>query len=127
MNLKQIARKHETHGGALVWWLVPFKTIKTQSVLRQFEKIVPRSSWGIEENTFVIMEGVTVDVEFVGTLPPALERFQLYRNDQSAPLAVRYQAFGFIVDQSIIDGFWEAYTATRDTVIEAQAQSDPES
>lgn len=126
MNLKQIARKHVSHDGALTWWLMPYATIKARSVARQFEQIVPRTAWGVEENTFILLEGLTVDLDFTGTLTPELANFQTYWNERPADLAERFETFSFALKPSIVDTFWDAYNATRESLIEPAGANDPE-
>ena len=135
MNLKQIARKYVSHDGALVWWLIPYGTIKARSVARQFEQVVPRTVWNAqkgvfmwseEENTFVMMEGLLVDLEFTGSLTPELANFQQYWNERPADLTERFEAFSFALKPSLIDTFWQAYTATRETLVEQPGSPDPE-
>ncbi len=125
MNLKQIARSHTTHDGAVTWWMTPYRTLKKQAVAREVAKLLPKDQWGPEQTAFITFEGDVVDLEFAGKLTPELERLRLYWSERPVSIAERQDAFLVLFSDSLADALFEAYSATRDTVLEAQG-TDPE-
>lgn len=126
MNLKQLARKHTTHDGAVTWWLIPYRTLKKQALVREFAKVLPKTEWRNEQTAFLTFEGDVMDLELSGELSPELERLRLYWTERPAGLAERHEAFLLLMSDSVLDGLFAAFSATRDTVIEAPETTDPE-
>lgn len=117
MNLKQYARKHTS--GGITWFLMPYQTLKNQTISREFASIVPLEARGYEENLFVAMEAFTVDVEFADALTIEEQIFAEYWRNRPAAMADRWEAFTMVMSTPLTLAFFEAWSATRDTALEA--------
>ncbi len=120
MNLKAIAQKYTS--GGVTWWLTPYATLRNQAVVAEFAHIVPRERWDTVQHTFVMLEGSTVDVEFGGDQTESVDqdaiRFRQYWEGRPLDLSARWSAFTLLVSDALVDSFWEAYFATRESLIE---------
>ncbi len=116
MNLKQFAKKHKT--GGVTWYLTPYTTLRNQAVSDQFNAVVPIAERKVIEQSFVAIESYAIEIEFANKLTPEEQRFAAYWNDRPLKIADKWEAFSFLADASIINAFWDAFSATRDTVIE---------
>lgn len=126
MNLKQVARKHVTHDGAVTWWMMPYRTLKKQALVREFAALIPKSEWHGEQTAFLTFEGDVIDIELAGELSPELERLRLYWTERPAGLAERHEAFLLLMSDTVLDGLFLAFNATRETAIEGPETTDPE-
>lgn len=126
MNLKQIARSHTTHDGAVTWWLMPYSTLKMQATVRELLKILPKAEWRNEQTAFIALEGLVCDLEFKGGMTPELDSLRLYWTERPAALADRHEAFMLLFSDGVMDALFEAFNATRNTLLEATDTDDPE-
>ncbi len=121
MNLKSIARKYTA--GGVTWWLMPYATLRNQSVAAEFTHIIPRDRWDTVQHTFVMLEGSTVDVEVAEADDQDALRFRQYWQERPVDLPGRWNAFTLLVSDALVDSFWEAYFATREPLIDPEAEA----
>lgn len=126
MNLKQIARSHTTHDGAVTWWLMPYSTLKMQATVRELARMIPKDQWRNEQTAFIAFEGLVCDLEFKRELTPELNSLRAYWTERPASLAERHEAFMLLFSDTLMDALFDAFNATRETVIEATDTDDPE-
>lgn len=126
MNLKQIARQYSTHDGAVTWWLMPYSTLKMQSVVRELARILPKDQWRNEQTAFIAFEGLVCDLEIKGELTPELNSLRLYWTERPVSLAERHEAFMLLFSGSLMGALFDAFNGTRETIIEATDTDDPE-
>lgn len=126
MALKDKARKHVTHDGAISWYLMPYRTLRTNALVDGMSKDIPAENWTPWHRTFLMMEGFTVEVEFTATDNVEVNNFRDYWHSKPVNIRERFDAFvTSLTSASIPDAFWQAYYATRDEQIEVI--SDPNS
>ena len=120
MALKDKARKHVTHDGAITWYLMPYRTLRNTAVIEAMSKAIPADNWTHWHRTFLVMEGFTVEIEFAKTDDAEVNNFRDYWFAKPANVSERFDEFvTSLTSASVPDGFWEAYRATRDEQIEA--------
>lgn len=122
MNLKQYARSHKI--GGITWWLMPYRTLRLEAIGTQFDKIIPNETRGFIENSFVAVESYSAAIDFDNDLSAEERRFADYWADRSSALVDRWMSFSMVVPESVLLGFWAAYNATRDEMIEKVESAD---
>lgn len=120
--LRQLAKRHQIQG--ITWFLMPYTTLRSNALVDEFQHLVPRETRGLIHESFLAIEGYTVDVEFAEELTEDEKLFQAYWQQRPANTRGRWELFGYLGKPSVVNGFWSAFGATRDVVVEAA--SDPE-
>lgn len=131
MNLRDIANSAAVMDGQLTLWMMPYLTLRNDIVLTAFDRIIPRnerphpdgdgvlSDWSLVHNTFVICEGVLVDVEVSSDASKEARAFAHYWQQRGDDLRANWDLFTALTGGRVFGALWEAYNATRDTSYDA--------
>lgn len=154
MNLKDLARSATVCDGNLTIWFMPFQTVKQEIVQGQFEKVNPGNGrwihrqaqetrltppdkaerdqwvfvtdWDNAEHTFIVLEGNAVGIQAADDAPPDVKALAYYWANRNGSVAANWDAFQMVLTEATYNAIWEAYSETRDTMIEAEQPADPE-
>lgn len=121
MSLRDLAKQAVVMDGQLTIWMMPYLTLKNDIVQAAFEKVVPRDEWGYIHNTFLIVEGVMIDVEAAPNAGLEAQALAYYWRNRNGSIAANWDSFTQVAGGKAYGAIWDAWNATRDTTIE-----DPE-
>lgn len=124
-----LAVAYPLYDGALTLWVMPYATHKAGRVIDAFEAVVPREKWGNYENSFLMIEGALIDVDFQRDSPTerplAAQAWEVYWQARNGDLAHNYDAFSEVAYPGMVEGFWEAFNAVRSEFAPPEERQTP--
>lgn len=126
MNLKELARTYSAFDGAVVFYMMPYRTIKVDVVSDGLNKAKPRAEWGDFDHFFCYAEALTVDIEFGDNLTGELAGLKAYWQGRNGSAAVNNAAWWETISQPVMLAWMDAYHHTRDTTIDAEPEASGE-
>jgi len=128
--LKTLARPFSALEGQVVFYMMPYTTLRWQILLKAFAEIVPRDDWEYAESIFVLFEGNIVDMEFAWNEQATSQSraYEVYWQGRTGNVAQDWALFLSVFAPDALAVLSQAYDATRDTVLVNPngASEDPE-
>lgn len=124
MDWTKLARPFPAFDGQITFFLLPYKSLRYDLAYEAVEKFIPRDQWQKTEITFVTFEGYMVDIRFAlkPDAPPELLGLQAYWQSRTGHMDHDWQLFTTLFNGPVYLAFWEAYTATHETHLNAPAE-----
>ncbi len=126
-TLLKLAKRHSLYDGAVTFIVLPYVTLRNNKANEEFKATIHTSDRSPLEQAFLAMEGFLLDMTFAdGDLPPLPNSWRVYWQEAQAcaTMLERWEVFELIYGEHIPRDWWQAYSATRDTVYDAQETVD---
>lgn len=134
MNLKDIAVPIDILDGQATAYFIPYSTMKTVPLMKDFEQLVPPimndegqsvPAWTTADNAFILCECSLVALELNDTAGPHAKGVAYYVASRNGSMAKNYEAFNAAVSSKAQVALIHAYRDTRDEEFDAAPALKP--
>jgi len=111
--MHKFARAHAAFDGQVTFHMIPYRTVGVDVVI---SAIAPAREVSDVQALFALCDTLTADIQFAlrDDAPAALQAFEAYWRERPSDILARWELFTTL-DADVVNVWWDAYTATRDS------------